>query len=444
MMADKNGSHKTPPLRKTKIFFDVNKGEFWIELNGRFVALKKSELKLELRSQGLRVEGPPWFDGLSEVEWQFWDSINSRMVDYAGPMAGSRAGVFHDPAGRAFLVTDEPRGVWADLPKKSPAPKWFIEFVTSLLPDDQDWHFFNWLKIAFETLRAGDYRPGPVLVFAGPAKCGKSLLQSLITQVLGGREASPFEYMMGGSKFASELAGAEHWKIEEPDASTQIRKRRSFGIKLKEAAFNREFRIEGKGKDALTLSLFRRITISVNDEPENLAVVPPMDGSLEDKIGLLKCSPVLVGADRVEIWKTVLAEIPLIRAWLVRNFPGSKIPEAYRDERTLLRPFQHPELLAELCNLAPETRLLQLIDLVEFSEMENPAPITTKSIDLENKLRGGKYAFEVEKILTFGGACGTFLTRLERTRPDRITKKKIAGHHHFTITAPKEQKEEGQ
>ncbi len=47
-------------------------------------------------------------------------------------------------------------------------------------------------------------------------------------------------------------------------------------------------RCHAKHREPLTLTPFWRLSISVNDEPENLMVLPPIDESLGDKMILLK------------------------------------------------------------------------------------------------------------------------------------------------------------
>src|SRR5204862_7823749 len=90
---------------------------------------------------------------------------------------------------------------------------------------DQLSYGFAWLKVAYEALRAGVWRPGPALALAGPRNCGKSLLQQLITLILGGRSAKPYRYMRGGTEFNADLFGAEHLCIEDEHCSTDIRSR---------------------------------------------------------------------------------------------------------------------------------------------------------------------------------------------------------------------------
>ena len=81
---------------------------------------------------------------------------------------------------------------------------------------------------------------------------------------------------------------AEHLVVEDNAASTDIRTRRNFGAFLKTITVNDDQPCFGKGREAVNLTPFWRLSISVNDEPENLMVLPPIDESIEDKLILLK------------------------------------------------------------------------------------------------------------------------------------------------------------
>ena len=458
MSNPKTGERKPPS--HIEVFSDARDGAYWLNVNGRFVALKKSELKTHLITMGMTSDWHAAGQGnLIEFDWVLWNSQRERLIDYAGPLAGHKRGIFTDGSGRKYLVTDEANGIWAKLEGEK-EPKFFSAFVQELLPDGQ-WEFLcHWLAIALRSLRRSDFRPGQVVVFAGQAQCGKSLMQAIITEILGGRSASPFRYLMDLTQFNRDLAGAEHWQIEDPPSTTDTRTRRQFGNKIKEATVNRDFSIHAKGKDALNLPIFRRVTISVNDEPENLAVVPPLDRSIEDKIFLFQCAqanncfkefrddpqqPVLKGLkrvlktsgeiDRKAVWQAILAEIPAIRSWLLREF--KTIPTTLRDDRFVIKAWHHPKLRQELLEMDPSTRFLHIIDDAEFSGEGPHTAFSGKASDLERKLRdNNRVSFDVEKLLRFSSACGTYLARIERNYPDRISSRVLDGHTVWTIQPP--------
>lgn len=448
-MADKPKKISKPPV-SVEVFFDVRDGAYWYQLNGRFVPLKVSDLRMQFRSIGLRDD--IYFDGQREIDWPLWRAMNERMIDFAGSLGGHRAGVFSDGSGRKFLVTDEARGVWADVPKKSDAPKFFCDFVQELLPDDaagnsQVESFLYWLAIGLRAMRDKDFRPGQVAVFAGPVECGKSLLQYIITEILGGRAGSPMRYMLQETSFNKDFAGCEHWMIEEPKTSTDIRTRIEFGNALKECFNNRDFSIHGKGKEAITLPIFRRGSISVNDEPELLMVLPPLNGSVDDKMMLFRCAMVREAfapftvegiVDRAALWAKVVEEIPLIRAWLLRAF--KKVPKAIANGRFGVAAYHHPELRAELVSFTPEARLLALIDEAIFEAARENGDVAVaiegRVNSLEQQFKKTKLEWRFSEILKAGWKLGSYLGKLAKNHPDRVSKRVSDGYAIWTINPP--------
>src|SRR5262249_29583083 len=141
-----------------------------------------------------------------------------------------------------------------------------IDKVENGVTCDQRPYVYAWLKFAVEALWAGQRRPGPVLILPGPRDCGKSLLQNLTTELLGGRVKKPYRYMSGRTDFNGELFEAEHLMIEDEAPSTDLRSRRAFGTHIKSFAVNETHSCHAKNKQALTLKPFWRVTISLNDE----------------------------------------------------------------------------------------------------------------------------------------------------------------------------------
>jgi hypothetical protein len=147
--------------------------------------------------------------------------------------------------------------------------------------------FYGWAKTAVEALQSGVHCPGQALVLRGPRGCGKALLQNLLTEILGGQVARPFQYMIGATPFNGELFHAVHQMIEDEVSSRDMRGRRHFGTMVKNMTVNEVQRCHMKHVQALSLRPLWRVTVSLNDQPEDLQVLPPFDGSLEDKFILL-------------------------------------------------------------------------------------------------------------------------------------------------------------
>lgn len=406
-----------------QLYFDTRNGHYWLELERRFLPLDASCAKLHLRRSGLSKDA---FDssGLNELERAMIVAQLERHVDYSGPLAGHKLGIFSTTADMRVLVTTEARPPVAKRGKHD-----HLERLLSELFKDQVEVAMSWLKVARESQLAGDFRPGQLLVLAGPPGCGKSLFQSLVTEWLGGRVAKPFRYFIGETPFNGDLAGAEHLMIEDENASTDIRRRRDFGGRIKEYCASRDMNIHPKGRQAMTLPTFRRLTLSVNDEPENLMILPPLDDSLADKITLLKCSAATIGSDRDKTWRTLTGELAAL-AWTLERW---SIPHRLRCSRYGVKAWQHPELFEALSDLSPERRLMDLIDQCLF-ETGDFGELHFSSEELESKLRQTSFGFSVERLLHFPGACGTYLARLVKT--GRVRKSMVRGRNRWLISAP--------
>jgi hypothetical protein len=435
---------KPKPPESVEVFYNTQDGSYLYKLQGEYVCLKLGDVRRHMRALGLRED--IFFDGQRECDWPMYNAQVNRRVYYAGALGGHRVGTFKDGSNRVFLVTEEARGVFDKLGKPE-EPGLFKSFLMELLGEEQGVRVCYWLAIALESLRKGDFRPGQVCVFAGPVQCGKSLLQYLITELLGGRGGNPMRYMMEDTTFNDDFATCEHWFIEEPKTTTDIRTRLAFGNAIKECFTNRDFSVHPKGKRATPLPLFRRGTISLNDEPELLQVLPPFNGSVDDKLNLFKCEMVVKAfapfrspkdgkLDRASLWAAFVAEIPTVRAWLLKGF--RTVPQDLRDDRCGITYFHHPEILAHLRSFAPEVRLLELVDLVCFKDRQ-PDDLSNwigKAMDLEGELRKSDFGFEAEKILRGGSRTGTYLSRLMKSNPERISHRKLNGYTVWTIKPP--------
>jgi hypothetical protein len=424
------------------MYYDERDSSFWMDLNGRFIAPTSGNLTLLLKGKGLSDQVA--FKGISQIDWPLYYAMQKRLVDYAGPLAGHRTGITSDGSGRNYLVVNEAKGVWDDC--KETKKTFFEVFIEELLPNGQHDFLCHWLAAGLRSMRSQDFGLGQACIFAGVAQCGKSLLQQIITEIFGGRVCNPFEYLMGTEKFNKEVIGAEHWQIEDPPTTTDTRTRSFFGNRLKEATVNSHVRVRAMHKDASYLKIFRRVTISVNDEPHNLAVCPPMDDSLIDKIFLFRCAKVEAAfapyrlpsgeLDRAKLQAAFLAEIPAVRAWLLKNFRRESIPKNLRDDRFQIKAWQHPELMAELSAMSKEIRLLDIIGQAFDDEWKAGEIVDGKAGELETKLNRSNVGDQFKKLISWPNEFASLLGKLHKSHPDRVSKRVSGGYTTWTIHPP--------
>src|SRR5271165_1693831 len=214
--------------KRLKIYYDYNLRAFWIQDDrGVWILVSVTDVKRELKGMGFRGKCID-DECLSQVDVLLSNLQRCNNIDYAGSLAGYKTG-FYQISGKRILVRDSPvfiqaaEGNWSML----------AGIIFRMLGEEQALYLFGWLKIAIEALYNGHFRPGQALVLAGPANCGKSLLQNLITILFGGRSCKAYRYMSGKTTFNSDMMAAEHQVIEDEQASTDLRARRNFGAEIK-------------------------------------------------------------------------------------------------------------------------------------------------------------------------------------------------------------------
>jgi len=408
-------------LPRLAAYYDSSRNGYWImDRAGDWIQINENSLRRHLRASGLASDTKRG-ELISELEGALNDYQLESAVAFAGPLAGYTKGVI-EQGGQRALVTSSPRLIG---PTNGELPL-LLKLMENLFCDpdtDQRPYMLGWLKVAIESLLAGLRRPGQAVAMAGPRDSGKSLWQNLITEMLGGRAAKPYRYMSGQTTFNADLFGAEHLMVEDECGSTDLRARREFGARIKDFTVNEVQSCHAKNRQAISLRPFWRLSISLNDEPENLMILPPIDESLADKLMLLRthhCEmpmPTNTSEGRTAFWAALMGELPAFIGYLLRW----QIPEEIRCHRFGVKTFQHPHLLDAIDTISPEFRLLSLIDAVVFPD---PAPlesnIVTTAEALESRLINSQMSHEARRLFSWNNACGTYLGRLASKRPERV------------------------
>ena len=390
---------------------------------GFYIHTDKEFYKKRLKAWGFRTsvqEG----ENVSPADQIMLDVQEMRDVDYSGPLAGYDAGIVSCNGHRA-LVTKPPKRVEAK-EGKWPMINDILEQMFNLEGADQRAHLYGWLQLAEESVRFSKPSPGQALVFAGPRNSGKNFIQDIITVIMGGRTARPYQYFIGKTNFNADLFEAEHLMIADEVPFPDLNSRRVFGSKIKDITVNSIQTCHGKYQNAVHLKPCWRMTVSLNDEAENLIMLPPLDASIQDKLMLFKVKPAKMPMacdrpkDREAFWEAIKAEIPAF-VYFLRNF---EIPEELADSRFGISAYQHPDIVAVVEDMSPEKRLLELIEVTILPG----GPFEGTLAELESRLIGDPtFGRQVEKLLYFSNALQTYMRRLKKNRPDRVITKKSNG-----------------
>lgn len=424
---------KSPP----KIYFD-KRGSYWLELAvGQFLPLDKHSISLHLRRAGLSKD--KYVMGLNELENALVVAQLERAVDYAGPLAGHRQGLFKSQAGEKILVTSEARSdIFEPISRCDTLCEFIDRYLGQLFGPEQFDYAMAWLKVARQSLARGEFRPGQMFTMIGPSGSGKSLYHAFITEVLGGRMGKPYRYMTGETPFNSDFAGTEHLVIEDETWSTDIRARWKFAAAIKDLTVTEMMSVHAKGHPAIVLPVSHRLSMSINDQPEHLQNLPLLTSDIADKLMLFKCSPAELPDDRRMIWGNILKEMPAFLSWLNRwQLPKAIQPQG-ADMRYGVARWHHPDIVEQLTHVSPESRLENLLDeILDF----NGIPVRFTAGEIEVKLRNSAFGPTIPSLFYFPGACATIMGRLSVQKPERFIRETKNGRAAWRILPRKEEKE---
>lgn len=405
--------------------------------DGRWLELNASNLKTALAAGG--VEGRRAKDApLSDIERLMLHVRERRAVDIALPgLAGYFAGC-HEITGRRVLVRSSPRIIQ---PKHSKDgwPTWW-EFLRGVLGGGpQAWHLLAWVKLGYEALVSGSRDRGQVCILCGPPGGGKSRLQHwLFTPLFGGRSADPVAWLFGEDRFCDDLAGAEHLASEDPPAVLKGETRAHLRERIKALAVNDSFRVAAKFSRAENLDPWWRVSVSLNDSPDALRMLPALSHDIADKVLLFRTHavplpmPTGTAAERHAFRECLAAELPAMLHDILDDDFRALHHELFGG-RFGLREYADAELAARLREDAPEMELWELIaqTIPAGESWEGSAS------DLETLLQSPSSPVEeaAKRFFRKAGAA-RLLGRLAAEMPGTVNRGRSADARWWTIKRP--------
>jgi hypothetical protein len=421
------------------VYYSQQGPSYWVEdARGKWIRINETSAKIAIKTNGY---GDEKSEDVSECERCLLNIQSQQNVAYAGALAGYRAG-HYSINNNSVLVTESPRLI-LPAPGEWPTLRTVFQGMFGDENHRQLEYLYAWLKMGIEAVYSGTGSPGQALVMAGPVNSAKSLTQGLITEIMGGRSAKPYLYMTGGTTFNGDLFRAEHLMIEDDAEHISMEARRVFAAHIKSISVNRDQHCHGKNKEALTLTPIWRLSISLNDEPQRLLVLPSLDNDVADKMIILKarCCPMPMPTDtpaqRQAFWQRLVRELPCF----VHYLQQWAIPADLRSPRFGIMHFHHPEIATSLFRASPENRLLEIIDHTLFQgryavpELHADEPVEGTAREIQDRLFDGRMAFEAKSLLKYAGSCGTYLGRLQRSPEahQRIQSRTVQGETVWSI-----------
>ncbi len=462
---DAVGIETTPSIKKVDGIFYDGRGYLFPDEDGVYHTISEAGINLRLISMGFAAKAADG-DALSPLSRALLQIQDTQSVIFAGGLAGYKAGLHHIGAGQKILVT---RGVAPVTPKGGEWPLLRSILNRMFKSDEHDQlpYFLGWLKVflcsyhdSYEKGEIETALPGQAVVLAGPRDCGKTLLKLIITELLGGITGRPNQFMQGGTSFNADLALAPILEIDDEAAGRDPRNRQQLSARLKEMTVSGGCRLHPKGRTPIMVKLCQRVLVCVNDEPENLMVLPAMEESVKDKLMLFRVQPgkmpvrTNTNDERKAFWEALKYELPALLYYLMEEHV---IPDDLRCHRFGVTHFHHPELMTALNELSPESRAMEVIDLlfregklthgdglrnVDLGEARLGYPPSLlewvgTAAELERIVRNFTGDREATRLFRYSNSAGMLLRSLSSHYPGRVkSAKRTNGYQKWVLTPP--------
>ena len=340
---------------------------YWrLERDGRYGRLGRADAQLHLKMQGHSSRAPKGVE-ISAMDRALHEIQRENRVTYAAPFCGRPAGL-HEENGNAVLATDSPTIIQpadGDLAALE-------NFFRNLLGAGQDEHadtqftvFVGWLQRFRRSLaNPGQHLPGQALFLIGPAGCGKTLAQTVLAKLAGGRSADPSGPIFRDSDFNDGLWGAELLNLSDANVEDVSGARRKLRDRLKQFVANDLAPCHRKHRGEISLRPIWRVVVSANPDADSANLIPALDESLADKVIYLKCYmplaafPTTTEEGTANFFKSLIdAAPPFLSA-----VEGFELPAELRGVRFGVREFHHPAIVDGLAGVHPDADLADLIE----------------------------------------------------------------------------------
>jgi hypothetical protein len=238
-------------------------------------------------SYGLSTEGKK--GQASEVSQALTTIDNIRRVDGAFPCLFMRDDIVCDVSqkylniARAKPVPNDgtPRA-WGD------GFPWLSAYLTGLFGDKQLDVFLSWLAHFYKSAAAGTPRKGQALFVAGPQSAGKTFLSQRVVGGLMGGFQEATSYILGDTNFNEQLFHAPVWAVDDAVAGADQKRHAVYSQIVKKIVANPYQEYHAKFKKAVTFRWNGRLIVTLNDDPTSIGMLPSIEGSILDKIVLLR------------------------------------------------------------------------------------------------------------------------------------------------------------
>ena len=234
-------------------------------------------------------------------------------------------------------------------------------YLDGLFDEKQRDVFLSWLGHFYQSAAAGKPRKGHALFVAGDVGSGKTLLsQHLIGGLMGGfAEATSF--IVGTTHFNEMLFHKPIWAVDDGEICSDPKRHASYSALVKKIVANPYQEFHPKFRKAVTFRYNGRLIITLNTDPNSIGMLPELEGSIRDKLVILKANrPAISFAGcEAKIAAELSAFADFVGAWVIPAWLQQRPAETDRFGHD---SWLHPDLVEIASDASPSASLRDLLD----------------------------------------------------------------------------------
>jgi hypothetical protein len=340
-----------------EFFYD---GRAYWRKNGqeRWYDFKVEDVSRKLRVNGIKTDSKK---GASQLD-RVIDTIQTHQrVDAAVPILFTEDEIV-DIGNDRFLNTNFRKPVVPASDGSEALWPYLKNWIWPVFGEEQLPYFLAWFARFYKGAIESEPTQGQVVVVAGGPSQGKTLLNWRVVGAAMGGFADATPYLQGKTSFNKTAAEHPVWSIDDPTGQIDYDKHKMFGEAIKAHVANPRVSYHPKHKDSIEIPWYGRLFMTCNTDPQSLAVLPPMDNAVADKIMLFKFTDYQHQFGRnSDVEGVIAAELPHFLRWLLEYSPPAHVTWD-ENKRFGVRPYHHPEMLHTAVEDNPATKLNELVD----------------------------------------------------------------------------------
>lgn len=169
--------------------------------------------------------------------------------------------------------------------------------------------WLSWLHRFYKNAYDGTPVPGQCMFIVGGRDSGKTLMNHRLLGPMMGGHTNIAKYVTGEDNFNENLFKCGLATVDDAIASTDRRAHTRYTTLLKMIVANRDLSMRAMHKGAVDITWCGRVSITMNEDPESLRMLPQLDVNNTDKLIILRAQKSAVDFPP-DVEEIIRAELP--------------------------------------------------------------------------------------------------------------------------------------